>query len=109
MSILDRIDNPQPEIPESKKAADRLKQLTRQTFQQMVMAFNQGSIIFWNNPNGVSPSEIASELGTHAKEIFELHAKLGALLSSVKPESIEPGLSVVGTFSTNDDGTITVN
>lgn len=108
MSILDR-NNEAPIIPPAKIAADRLIQLTKQTYQQMVMAFNQGSQIFWNNPIGTSPSDIANELGTDAKEVFELHHKLGQLIATVKPESIAEGARLVGNFTTNDNGTVTVH
>lgn len=100
---------PRPNTPPAALAANRLKMLTRQTYQQMVQAFNQGAKIFWQNPTGVLPSEIATELGTDAKEIFELHAKLGALLASVKPEAISDSSSIVGNFTMNDNGTITIN
>lgn len=109
MSILDNVNNPQPQIPESVRAAQRLKQITRQTYQQMVSSFNQGAMLFWNNPNGAAPQDIADELGVNAKEIFELHAKLGNLLATVRPDSIQEGLGVVGQFTMNNDGTVTVN
>jgi hypothetical protein len=48
-------------------------------------------------------------LGSDAKEIFELHAKLGALIASVKPEAISEGSAVVGNFTMNDDGSVTIN
>ena len=108
MSILDRDTTP-VQVPQAKMAANRLVQMTKQTYNQMVMAFNQGSQIFWNNPMGASPQDIADELGTDAKEVFELHYKLGQLIASVKPEAISEGANLVGQFTMNDDGTITIN
>lgn len=105
MSILN-----QPSVPEvdpAVRAANMLKNQTRQTFEQMVMAFNQGSNNFWKNPR-VTPQQIAAALGTDAKEVFELHGKLGALLASVKPEAVADGASVVGQFTMNEDGTVTI-
>lgn len=109
MGVLDNNQPNVPQIPVSERAANRLRNLTRQTYQQMVSAFNQGSSIFWQNPMGASPQEIADALGADAKEIFELHAKLGALLATVKPEAIAEGSSVVGQFTVNGDGTVTIN
>lgn len=107
MSILDRelqSDRPAP----AKMAANRLVQITKQTYNQMVQAFNQGSQIFWKNGMGASPEDIASELSVNAKEVFELHYKLGQLIASIKPEAISEGLSVIGNFTLNDDGTVTI-
>lgn len=105
MSILN-----QPSVPEvdpAVRAANMLKNQTRQTFQLMVMAFNQGSNNFWKNPR-ITPQQIAAALGTDAKEVFELHSKLGALLASVKPEAIAEGVGAVGQFTMNEDGTVTI-
>lgn len=96
-----------PEVDPAVRAANMLKNQTRQTFQQMVMAFNQGANNFWKNPRA-TPAEIAAALGSDAKEVFELHAKLGALLASVKPEAIAEGSGVVGQFTINEDGTVTI-
>lgn len=108
MGVLDNNSPNVAEIPAGERAANRLKMLTRQTYYQMVNAFNQGSTIFWNNPMGATPQEIADALGSDAKEIFELHAKLGALLATVKPDSIAEGASIVGQFTLNDNGTVTI-
>jgi hypothetical protein len=102
------LDNPQvPEVSVAERVAQQLKQQTRMTFQQLVQAFNQGAQQFWQNPRA-KPSEIVAALGTDAKEVFELHGKIGALLGTVKPEAIAPGAAVVGEFSYNNDGTVTV-
>lgn len=105
MSIL----NPQsaPQVDPAARIAAQLKQQARNTFQQLVGAFNQGAQQFWKNPR-VKPSEIAAALGTDAKEVFELHGKIGALLGQIAPDAIAPGLAVVGEFTYNNDGTITV-
>jgi hypothetical protein len=107
MSILDRNNEPQMP-PRAKMASNRLVQMTKQTYQQMVQAFNQGAEIFWANGMGASPAEIAAELGTDAKEVFELHYKLGQLIATVKPEAISQGASLIGSFTMNEDGTVTI-
>lgn len=106
MSILNNNVNPQPD--QAKLAAQRLIQMTVRTYTQMVNAFNQGSQIFWANGMGASSVDIAAELGTNAKEVFELHYKLGQLIASVKPEAIAEGAALIGNFTMNDDGTVTV-
>lgn len=102
------LDNPSvPEVPVADRVAQQLKQQARMTFQQLVQVFNQGSQAFWRNPR-VKPSEIAAALGTDAKEVFELHGKIGALLATVRADAVAPGSSVVGEFSYNADGSVTV-
>lgn len=103
MSVLDN----DPQQTESEKIALGLKVSTKRIFQGMVNAFNVGSMSFWNNPRA-TPSEIATALGTDAKEIFQLHYALGQLISNIKPKSIEQGLSLIGQFNINEDGTVTI-
>lgn len=104
MSVLD--SPPVTDLSAAERAAQQLKQQCRTTFQQLVLTFNQGAQAFWRNPRA-KPSEIAAALGADAKEVFELHGKIGALLSGVKPEAIAAGSSVVGEFTVNADGTVT--
>lgn len=108
MSVLDNNNPANEPVPSAKVAANMLLNMTRQTFNQMTHSFNRGAKVFWNNPMGANPQDIANELGTDAAEVFRLHAKLGALLSEVKPDSITEGASVVGNFTVNNDGTVTV-
>ncbi len=105
MSILDNI-NVQPTEPEI--AAKQIIAQARQSFNGMVRSFNDGARNFWNNPRGATPTEIASALGTNAREVFELHYALGQLIGSVKPEAITEGLSLIGQFTMNEDGTVTI-
>jgi hypothetical protein len=106
MSILD--NNEPIAIPQATRTAHQLINMTVRCYQQMVDNFNRGAIIFWQNPQGLTPTEIAAELGTNAKEVFELHYKLGQLLGSVKPESIQEGVGLVGNFTYNEDGSVTI-
>jgi len=106
VSILDKNNDETPD-PAKIAAADLIK-ITTQTYNQMVRAFNRGAEIFWANGMGATPENIAAELGTDAKEVFELHYKLGQLIATVKPEAIAQGSSLVGNFTMNEDGTVTV-
>ena len=94
--------------PESKRVAKDLIFTTRRTYQSMVHAFNQGSRTFW----GASPEVQQAALdfmGTNAAEVFQLHGKLGALIAEINPDDIQEGLSIVGAFTYNEDGTVTLN
>lgn len=107
MSILDR-DPSRDQPPPAAQAAERLIRMTKNTYDQMVMAFNEGANVFWSNRMGATPEEVAAALGADAKEVFYLHARLGELIGLVKPEAIAEGLSVVGNFTMNEDGTVTI-
>lgn len=104
MSIL---DNANIEDLVSERISNYIKLQTKQNFESMVIFFNEGAKAFWKNPNA-TPVQIANNLGVNAKEIFELHYALGQLIGSIKPEAIEEGLSVIGQFAMNQDGTVTI-
>ena len=104
MSIL----NDQGQEPENAMAAaTRIINETRMTYRAFLEAFNGGARFFWRN-DLASPGEIAAALGSDAKEVFELHARLGAFLAAIEPGLIQQGLSVVGTVAYHEDGTVTV-
>lgn len=107
MSILDKQPN-RDLIPPATRIANQLINMTIQSYNQMVDSFNRGSILFWNNPQGITPEQIAAELGSNAQEVFQLHYKLGELIGSIKPERIAEGLSVIGQFSYNEDGSVNI-
>jgi hypothetical protein len=106
MGVLDRELNEEPEP--AKIASRRLIMMTKNSFNQMANSFNEGARVFWQNPRGASPQDIADELGTDAAEVFMLHYKLGQLIAEVKPEAIAEGVALVGNFTMNEDGTVTV-
>lgn len=104
MSILDNVTN---EDFVAERISNSIKIQTKQNFESMVIFFNEGAKSFWKNPNA-TPTQLANNLGVSAKEIFELHYALGQFISSIKPEVIEEGLSVIGQFTMNEDGTVTI-
>jgi hypothetical protein len=107
MGVLDN-NVPQQVTPSPEMVANRIRNQTRQTYAMMVGAFNEGSKILWQNPRGIAAEDILNALGTDAREIFELHGKLGQLLSTIKPEDIAEGVSIVGQFAYNEDGTVSI-
>ncbi len=111
MSILDNDPDVRPVIPISDIAAKDIKIDTYNTFQRMASTYNVGSRLLWRNPNGASPDEVATALGTDAQEIFSLHYQLGQLIQAVKPEVISEGLSYVvsGAIIYNPDGSINID
>jgi len=110
MSIINDVKNDLAvdiSVTRAKTKADSLKAMTVGIYDSMVSTFNQGSVMFWNSQDA-TPQDIADQLGTNASGIFYLHARLGEVLSLVDPSGIAEGLSVVGEFTQNGDGTVTV-
>lgn len=102
---LDLSPRQPPVTPE--QIADTLKNQAKTIYSSMVGIFNRGSKLFWDNPNA-TPQQIATALGTDAKQLFELHYKLGQFISSIDPSAIATGASVIGQFIMNEDGTVTI-
>lgn len=96
------------ENSEAQNVCKNLLHSTKSTYSQMVVAFNRGSELFWNSSPEVQ-QQVLDLLGADAKEVFELHGKLGALLLEISPDDVEKGVSVVGSFTYNEDGTISLN
>jgi hypothetical protein len=91
----------------TKLAGLRAKNQAKNIYNNMVNVFNRGSKLFWNNPIS-TPQQISDALGTDAKELFELHYKLGQLISTINPADIMEGSSVVGNFVYEEDGRVTI-
>lgn len=106
MSILDNVNNINPESPEY--IANNLKDSAARTYQLILMMYKEGIEKFWNNPSA-SPTQICDALGNDAKEVFELHYKLGQFISNIKPEDINNINNSIGNFTINNDGTVTIN
>lgn len=108
MSLIEDLTNPVQNPLAEKQAAQRLIDMTKFTYEEMVRAFNEGAELFWDNREGLSASGINAELGTNASGVFYMHARLGDTIALIDPSAIADGLSVVGTFTQNEDGTVTL-
>lgn len=106
MSYLDLDYTPQQTA--ANKAAQQITDLLRAMYRKNKIAFEETARIFWANPDA-TPQEVSNVLGTHASGIFSLHAQLGTLIASVDPSGVNAGLSYVGSFTQNSDGTVTIN
>lgn len=111
MSILnENLNQNLPTIQEQQAniIANNLKNNAKFTFKTLCDKFDMTTRMFWDNPV-VSPQEIATALGTDAKEIFLMHYALGQLLLSIKSDAIQQSLALIGQFTINEDGTVTIN
>lgn len=102
------LDFSKPQPPQTpQEIASNLKIQAKNIYNNMLNTYTRGVKLFWDNPNA-TPQEISNALGTDAKELFELHYKLGQLISSVDPIAIATGATVIGQFIMNEDGTVTI-
>jgi hypothetical protein len=99
--------NPRPQPANAEQIAQSLRIQAKSIYNNMVNTFNRGSKMFWSSPSA-TPAEIAAALGDDGKQLFELHYKLGQLISTVNPMDIAPGSTVIGQFTMNENGTVTV-
>ena len=102
---LDFSPKQSPAQPE--QIAQALKMQAKSIYINMVNTFNRGSKMFWDNPNA-TPEQLSTALGNDAKQLFELHHQLGQLIATVNPADIAIGASVIGQFTMNEDGTVTI-
>jgi hypothetical protein len=105
MSILNR--EPSRTITAAQVAENTLRQ-GKQAYDAMESAYEQGLQRFWKNPHA-TPQEISDALGTDAVEVFRLHGILGAAILAANPEATITDVATLGTFTPNEDGTITIN
>lgn len=105
MSILNGPVTPPPPSPEQIAAQVRMQ--AKMTYDLLMNAFSRGASQFWQNPDA-TPAQIAAALGTDAAEAFALHGKLGAMLATISPEAVAKVHQMVGAFTVNEDGTVTV-
>lgn len=95
----------QPQTPQ--EIASLLKLQAKNIYNNMLSSYSRGIKLFWDNATA-TPEEISAALGNDAKELFELHYRLGQLISSVDPIAVVSASSVIGQFTMNEDGTVTI-
>lgn len=102
MGILDNNNQ-----DEAKIVADSLVSEAVGLYNHMNEIYTNGTYRFWKHPS-LTPQQIANGLGSKGKELFLLHYQLGQLLNSINPGSIDNINSIIGNFTMNEDGTVTV-
>jgi hypothetical protein len=95
-------------VPPASMAANSLIGEARDVWNRMVGSFNESAKFFWSHPGGLTPQEIADALGETAVEVFTLHGKLGQLIAGVDESAVSPSVGLVGEFTYNEDGTVTI-
>lgn len=97
----------QTQVSEAEIVASNLISEAVGLYNHIRETYSTGTSRFWKNPHA-TPQDIASALGTNAKELFLLHYQIGQLLNSINPGSVDNVNSVIGSFTMNDDGTVSI-
>lgn len=92
---------------EAKMVADSLISEAVGLYNHMNDIYTNGTHKFWKHPS-LTPQQIANGLENKGKELFLLHYQLGQLLNSINPGSVDNVNSVIGSFTMNDDGTVSI-
>lgn len=79
----------------------------KQLYNNMIEQYRHGTLLYWRNSKA-TPQEIADAFGTDAGEIFQNHYALGQLLTTINPEEVAQINELVGNFTINEDGTVTI-
>jgi hypothetical protein len=114
MSLLGNNTLPLPvEIPKEirlKNSTRRIKELSKNCFNNLVRTQRDGIDLMWNHKN-LTPQEIIDELGVDVFKVFHFHAKLTQFISELAQFD---GSTVDLKYPTNafdmdvDTGTVTV-
>ena len=114
MAILN--DNTIPSAPSTpskevvlQRVSNRIKNISKETFNQLIQTQRQGITALWENPN-VTPQEIIDSLGDDALKVFQFH---GALTEFIKGLAQIDNVTVelkypTNAFTVDKNGKITV-
>jgi hypothetical protein len=96
----------------AQQAANQLRQITKQSFQQLSNAGIQGYNLLWKN-NNATPAAIVAALGTDAAGIFalaQLNISTVTTAASIGGAPIPeiPSVPTGVTVTPNADGTVTL-
>lgn len=114
MSLL----SPPPLPPQPTQA--QLAQLQRNFLEQsfvlltkapynMFLMWKSGVELIWKNSQGLTPAQVVTFLGTSAVELFSMSADFAALLEKHSPGITADVVALIGPFTPNSDGSITVS
>lgn len=102
-----------PQIPKATLLAVQTKEILEANLQQLANNLSGSVQECWDGA-GYTPQEYIAAYGTNATRVFQFHGQLIGLLKAnadILPESAQipdSVLALVGPYTANDDGTITV-
>ena len=76
---------------------------------QLVAAYNNAQQWIWTNPDGLTPAQVAADLGTDGTALFALAAQIVALLNPYLSSSQQLAIAPAGhTVTSNSDGSVSL-
>jgi len=105
MSIL--AQPPTTVITPAQRIAAEIRADAYREFNRLKAVHRTGLEKFWKNEKA-SPQEIAAALGTDAVEVFTLHGTIANILRQVHPSVEIPTVADYGSYTANQDGSITI-
>lgn len=108
---------PQPEntssIPLEKrlqKAAFQLKGMVEGQYKQICRMQKEGIKFMWDNPDALSPQQVADIAGTNGGKLMAFHGGLTTfIVNAATIEGVQPDIALpTNNFTVNQDGTVTV-
>lgn len=103
------IDNPADDLTLTQRQAKtthQIKTIASNFFQYSVNIYGNLFELFWNNPNGLTPQEVADALGAEAADLFISGNRLKDFINETKENSIN--YNAPNYFTINPDGTVEI-
>lgn len=73
----------------------------------MFLTWKSGVDLIWKNPK-LTPAQVVATIGTSAVELFSMSADFAALLEKHNPGITAATIALIGAFTVNPDGSVTV-
>ena len=115
MSIL----NPQPEVTKAervKRLTDDIVETPRETAEQLFQQWDHAVRMLWSKQGDITPEDNLAAIGTDAAELITMSRALTVFLTTICTgkrddlvEKIKVRLATIPAFTTNKDGTVTID
>jgi|GEM_PF-5879597 len=85
--------------------------ISRSVWNELQRKQQDGMDVFWSNPKGLTPQEMAAACGTDCARMFAFNSALVDFLIAVGTlEGVTPNLKPpTNAFTVNQDGTVTIS
>lgn len=92
------------------KASFQLKAMAAGQYKQICGMQKEGIKFMWNNPDGLTPQQVADIAGTSGGKLMAFHGGLTTfLVNAATIEGVQPDIALpTNNFTVNQDGTVTV-